>query len=63
MSVLLELSLACGQKWQFAVHFPRLYVIKYAVEGLQSVLPSASPSVMAEPREIRVFAGNSAFVL
>jgi uncharacterized radical SAM superfamily protein len=37
--------------------------MRYTVEGLQSALPRVSPSNIAEPREIRVFTGNSMFAL
>lgn len=57
-SALLRLFLAWGQKPQFAVHLPVLWVIKYAVVGSASILPSTSPRIMAEPAETRIFPGG-----
>lgn len=59
MSVLLWLSLACGQKPQFAEHLPFLYVIRYAVVGEASSFPLESPRTIAEPMETRIFLGVS----
>lgn len=58
-SGLLLLSRAWGQKPQFAVHFPGLWVIKYAVVGFASNLPSMSPRMMAVPTETRICSGKS----
>src|SRR3989304_10122745 len=56
-SVLLWLPLAWGQKLQFAVHLPTLYVIRYAVVGCASNLALCKPKTMAVPNETRVCAG------
>jgi hypothetical protein len=59
MSALPWLSLAWGQKPQFALHLPFLYVIRYAVVGAASSFPFENPRTMAEPEETRIFLGNS----
>jgi hypothetical protein len=58
MSALPLLSLACGQKAQFALHLAFLNVIKYVVVGAASSLPLASPSTIAEPAETRICFGT-----
>ena len=60
-SALLRLLFAWGQKPQFAVHLPALYVIRYAVVGSASSLPSKSPRTIAVPNETRICCGKSAF--
>jgi len=62
-SVLLLLALACGQKPQFAEHLPVLYVMRYAVVGSASNLPSRRPRTMALPTERRTCAGSSVLFL
>jgi hypothetical protein len=59
-SALLVLVLAWEQNRQFAKHFPALCVIKYAVVGSASSLPSKSPRTIAEPSETRIRRGKSA---
>ena len=61
-SVLLLLALAWGQKPQLAEHLPALYVIRYAVVGCASNLPSKSPRTMAVPNETRICSGKPVWV-
>ena len=50
-SALAPLPLACGQKAQFALHLPAMYVRKYAVVGFAFRLPLSNLNVMAEPED------------